>query len=275
MYLAPIGSRCFSDIAVSAVGGPWWTTYFDENYLLEFEPLFEESINRAQVARLLEILGLPDSAALLDCPCGQGRHTHLLAETGFDVTGVDYSAPLLAIAQERGTGKRLRYRQGDMRALPQQWTDRFDAVLNLFTSFGFFDDPHDDVRVIREFARVLKPGGRLVWFGGSRDGVLARWVGGDSWTTKNGTAVSHDRTFDPLSGQITIQTTWRGPTGAGQRLHRIRLYTATRLDELCADAGLVVEAVYDGLRDRPLRRTSPEMLLVARKPLLPRKRAHG
>jgi SAM-dependent methyltransferase len=257
---------------VSAIDGPWWATYFDENYLLEFEPLFDEANNRAEVARLQELLELPDNAAILDCPCGQGRHAHLLAEAGFDVTGVDYSAPLLRIAKARGTGKRLRYRKGDMRALPSQWSDRYDAVLNLFTSFGFFDKPSDDARVIREFARVLKPGGRLVWFGGSRDGVVSRWVGRDSWTTKNGTAVSHDRAFDPVSGEITIQTTWRGPTGSGQRLHRIRLYTATRLDELCADAGLVVEAVYDGLTDRPLRRTSAEMLLVARKPLLPRKR---
>lgn len=250
----------------------WWETYFDESYLLEFEPLFEEAINRAEVTRLMEVLELPDGAAILDCPCGQGRHAHLLAEAGYDVTGVDYSMPLLRIAKARGTGKRLRYRRGDMRSLPTTFTGRFDAVVNLFTSFGFFDDPADDALVIREFARVLAPGGRLVWYGGSRDGVVARWVGRDRWKTRNGTTVSHDRAFDPISGEITIQTTWRGPTGSGQRRHRIRLYTATRLAELCLAAGLVVEGVYDGLKDRPLRRSSAEMLLVARKPLLPHKR---
>jgi SAM-dependent methyltransferase len=222
---------------------------------------------------LQELLELPDGARILDCPCGQGRHAHLLAEAGFDVTGLDYSAPLLRIARARGTGKRLRYARGDMRALPAGFTNRFDAVLNLFTSFGFFDDARDDATVIREFARVLAPGGRLIWYGGSRDGVVSRWVGRDSWTTTNGTTVHHDRAFDPVSGAITIQTAWRGPTGAGQRVHRIRLYTATRLAELCAEMGLVVEAVYDGLEDRPLRRTSAEMLLVARKPLLARARA--
>ena len=253
----------------------WWASYFDERYLLEFEPLFEESINRAQVTRLLELLGLPDGAAILDCPCGQGRHAHLLAEAGMDVTGIDYSEPLLRIAKARGTGKRLRYRRGDMRALPAEWTGRFNAVLNLFTSFGFFDDPTDDATVIAEFARVLAPGGRLVWHGGSRDGVVARWVARDSWQTSNGTKVNHDRVFDPVSGQITIQTKWRGEGGTAQRQHRIRLYTATRLSELCADAGLHVTAVYDGLEDRPLRRTSAEMLLVAEKPLLPRRRVRG
>ena len=251
---------------------PWWATYFDESYLLEFEPLFEETSNRAEVTRLIELLELPDGATILDCPCGQGRHAHLLAEAGYDVTGIDYSTHLLKIAKARGIGSRLRYRRGDMRTLPATWSGKFDAVLNLFTSFGFFDDPSDDAQVIQQFARVLAPGGRLVWYGGSRDGVVARWVGRDSWSTRNGTAVSHDRAFDPVSGQLTIHTTWRGPSGAGQRLHRIRLYSATRLAELCAESGLVVEAVYDGLHDRPLRRVSAEMLIVARKPLLPRRR---
>ncbi|MCC7052273.1 MAG: class I SAM-dependent methyltransferase [Gemmatimonadaceae bacterium] len=225
------------------------------------------------MTRLQELLELPDGARILDCPCGQGRHAHLLAEAGYDVTGLDYSLPLLRLARARGTGRRLRYKRGDMRALPAEWTGRFDAVLNLFTSFGFFDDAQDDARVIGEFARVLAPGGRLVWYGGSRDGVVARWVGRDSWKTADGTTVSHDRAFDPLSGEITIQTTWHGPSGSGQRMHRIRLYTATRLVELCAAAGLAVEAVYDGLEDRPLRRTSAEMLLVARKLVRPRQRA--
>jgi SAM-dependent methyltransferase len=152
-----------------------------------------------------------------------------------------------------------------MRKLPARWTRRFDAVVNLFTSFGFFTDPADDRRVIQEFARVLKPGGLLVWHGGSRDGVVARFLARDWWTVKDGTVVAHERSFDPLSGVLTIRSTFRGPRRSGEREHRIRLYTATRLAELCADAGLVVEQAFDGWRDRPMRRTSSEMLLVARR----------
>jgi hypothetical protein len=58
---------------------------------------------------------------------------------------------------------------------------------------------------------------------------------------------------------------WRRGTKSGTREHRLRLYTATRLAELCADAGLVVEQAFDRFSDRSLRRTSSEMLLVARK----------
>ena len=245
--------------------GEWWQDYFDEHYLREFEPLFALERDRREVGRAMEILGLPSGSRLLDVPCGQGRHAHLLAEAGFDVDGLDYSPHLLARARARGTARTLRYTRGDMRRLPGRWTGRFDAVLNLFTSFGFFVDPNDDGRVIAEFARVLRPDGALLFHAGSRDGLMARFLDRDWWRTSDGTLVGQERSFDSLSGVLTIQSTWDGPNGSGSREHRIRIYTPTRIAELCAAAGLVVEEAYDGWRDRPLGRRSSEMLLVARK----------
>lgn len=210
-------------------------------------------------------MGLPVGARVLDVPCGQGRHAHLLAEAGYDVRGVDLSRKLLEIANARGTGSNLKYTRADMRRLPSSWTAHFDAVVNLFTSFGFFLDPADDARVMGEFARVLKPGALLVWHGASRDGVMARFLERDWWTTQNGTVIGHEREFDPLSGVLAVRSTWRGPKSSGEREHRIRLYTATRLAELCRDAGLIVTLALDGWRDRPLTRRSSEMLLLARK----------
>jgi ubiquinone/menaquinone biosynthesis C-methylase UbiE len=243
----------------------WWASYFDAQYLKEYEPLFALERDRREVARLMEVMALPSGARILDVPCGQGRHAHLLAEAGFDVDGLDYSRELLAIARKRGSGPTLRYTRGDMRRLPAKWSRRFDAVTNLFTSFGFFVDPRDDARVIGEIARVLRPGGILVWHGGSRDGVMRRFLARDWWQTEDGTMIGHQRSFDPLSGVLTVASTWQGRRTSGSREHRIRLYTATRLAELCAEAGLVVEAGYDGWKERPLRRSSSEMLLVARK----------
>jgi ubiquinone/menaquinone biosynthesis C-methylase UbiE len=246
--------------------GEWWQDYFDNQYLLEYEPLFTLERDRKEAARLIDVLGLPSGSRILDVPCGQGRHAHLLAEAGFDVDGLDYSVNLLARARRRGTGPTLRYTRGDMRKLPARWTGRFDAVLNLFTSFGFFAEPADDRRVIAEFARVLAPGGVLVWHGGNRDGVMARFLHRDWWRTTDGTIIAHERTFDGLSGVLTVHSVWRGPSGQGTREHRIRLYTPTRLAELCADAGLIVEQAFEAFTERPLTRRSSEMLLVARKP---------
>src|SRR5512133_2667996 len=257
VYLDPMGKR--------AQRREWWQSYFDSQYLLEYEPLFSLERDRHEVARLLDVMALPSGARVLDVPCGQGRHAHLLAEAGFDVDGLDYSADLLTLARDRGTGRRLRYTEGDMRRLPARWSGRFDAVVNLFTSFGFFLDPRDDERVVREFARVLKPGGLFVFHGGSRDGVMARFLERDWWKANDGTIVAHERSFDPLSGVLTIRSTFEGPRASGEREHRIRLFTATRLAELCAAAGMIVTEAFDGFRDRPLSRRSSEMMLVARK----------
>lgn len=210
-------------------------------------------------------MALPAGSRILDVPCGQGRHAHPLAEAGYRVDGLDFSAHLIDIAKARGTGPSLRYRQGDMRRLPAKWTGRFDAVLNLFTSFGFFTNASDDAATIRQFARVLKSGGILVWHGGSRDGVMSKFLSRDWWKSNDGTMIGHERAFDPLSGILTIRTAWEGPSGRGTREHRIRLYTASRLAELCLDAGLVVEQAFSGFDDRPLTRRSGEMMLVARK----------
>lgn len=221
------------------------------------------------MARLCEVLGeLPSGARVLDVGCGQGRHARLLAEAGFRVDGLDYSKDLIDLARRQAPAslaRTLRYRRGDMRRLPTAWTGRFDAVVNLFTSFGFFDTPSEDAAVVAGVARVLKPGGLFVWHGGSRDGVVARFLGRDWWLAGDGTMIGHERRFDPLSGQLTIDTTWRGRRSSGERSHRIRLYTATRLAELCATHGMVVEQAFDGWADRPLRRRSSEMLLVARR----------
>lgn len=241
----------------------WWESAFDSHYLVEYRPLFSPERDRQEVARIVELLELPTGSRILDVPCGQGRHSHLLAEAGFDVDGLDYSPDLLAVARKRGTGKTLRYTRGDMRKMPARWSRRFDAVLNLFTSFGFFAHPADDVKVVKEFARVLKPGGLLVWHGGSRDGVMARFLARDWWNSAD-TMFAHEREFDPVSGILTVESHWRRGTKYGTRQHRLRLYTATRLAELFSDVGLIVEAAYDGFSDRPLKRTSSEMLLVAR-----------
>ncbi|MBA3890869.1 MAG: methyltransferase domain-containing protein [Gemmatimonadaceae bacterium] len=254
--------------------GDWWASYFDADYLTEYGPIFDLQRDRREVARLVELLALPAGARVLDLPCGQGRHAHLLAEAGFDVDGVDYSPDLLAAARQRGTGRTLRYTRADMRQLPARWSGRFDAVVNLFTSFGFFADPADDARTIAEVARVLAPGGMFIFHAGSRDGVMAKFLTRDWWRTSDGTTITQERSFDPLSGQLTIETSSAGPSAFVAREHRIRLYTATRIAELCAANGLTVTEAHDGWRDRPLTRRSGEMLLVAHKapPVSPMRR---
>lgn len=250
----------------SAPPKDWWRSYFDAGYLTEYSPVFDVVEERSQVARLVDLLALPHGSRVLDLACGQGRHAHLLAEAGFNVDGYDLSRDLLKVAKERGSGPTLRYKRGDMRKLPILWRRRFDGAVNLGTSFGFFDEPTDDARVLAQVARVLKPGGVFVWQGGNRDALTAHFLRGDEWKTHDGSRVRQDRSFDALSGFLTIDSTWSRRRQVERRRHRIRLYSATHLSGLMVDAGLEVVAAFDGFTLDPLRRESHEMLLVARRP---------
>jgi SAM-dependent methyltransferase len=223
--------------------------------------MFTESRNRAEVARVIDVAGLPLGARVLDCPSGQGRHAKLFAEAGLDVTALDYSQELLDEAGRGGGTPGMRLVRGDIRSLPSRWKGRFDAVVSLGASFGFFATPAEDEATIASYAAVIRPGGALVLHAANRDGIVAGFIEKDWWESEDSTLVLHEREFDPLSGMLTVRTTLRRGARSRRRAYRLRLYTATSLAAMCARHSLLVVGAYDGWRDRSLRRTSGEMLL--------------
>ena len=122
-------------------------------YDAEFDPSPLEGAQHQAVVRLLgDVPG-----RLLDVGCGTGARAAGLAELGWDVTGVDLSADMLRRARERG----LDVVQADATALPFE-DATFDAVVSMWTHTDVGDFP----AVVREVARVLRPGGPFVYAGG-------------------------------------------------------------------------------------------------------------
>ena len=158
-----------------------------------------EQIERAreQVEQVLELIDLdsgPDADAdpdedkqILDMPCGVGRHAIVLADCGFAVTGVDNTTPYLDTARERaaaaGIEGSIEFVERDMRAFDQE--GKFDAAINLYTSFGYFDDRADDERVAWNFHDALKPGGALVMGIASKETLAGRFRK-RTWEQRNG-----------------------------------------------------------------------------------------
>ena len=134
---------------------------FNEDYLYFYEQILTPEQTEQDVEKIVELLDLPPGAEILDCPCGHGRIANALAQRGFRVTGLDSSEFFLehARADASARGVDVEFVQGDMRAIP--WRDRFDALVNWFTSFGYFSDDQNK-EVLAQFHDALKPGGKFV-----------------------------------------------------------------------------------------------------------------
>jgi 2-polyprenyl-3-methyl-5-hydroxy-6-metoxy-1,4-benzoquinol methylase len=134
---------------------------FNEDYLYFYEKILTPEQTEEDVEKIVELLDLPPGAEILDCPCGHGRIANALAARGFRVTGLDASEFFLerARADASSRGVEVEYVQGDMRAIP--WRGRFDALVNWFTSFGYFSDDQNKA-VLAQFHNALKPGGKFV-----------------------------------------------------------------------------------------------------------------
>jgi len=133
----------------------WYSSWFDSPY---YHILYKDrGQEEAQgfMNHLTAFLKLPKQSEILDLACGKGRHSIYLNELGYDVIGADLSSSSIAYAKQF-ENQTLHFEKHDM-CFP--YPKKFDAVFNLFTSFGYFEAEEDNLRTIRAIKEELKPGG--------------------------------------------------------------------------------------------------------------------
>jgi ubiquinone/menaquinone biosynthesis C-methylase UbiE len=213
----------------------------------------------AQALAAARLAACPEGGALLDVPCGFGRHSIPLARAGYKVTGVDRSGALLGEAQRRGQG--IEFVQADYRQLPFA-DDSFDAALNLFTSLGYLGD-EEDVKVLAEIRRVLRPGAKLLIETSHRDALVKRWSDNNWRLMGEGRVLLENRTFDPAAGVAQTTQTLVEPDGSREsRTWSVRCYTATELAAMVERAGFAEFKCWGGFEFEPLTATS-RLVIVA------------
>ena len=143
----------------------WWRRIFNSMYLkTDSDVVEDEGITQYELDLFTGFLGLTPDQVILDLACGQGRHALGLARMGFrEVHGLDRSHYLINKARQvsQNEGLKAKFKEGDARKLPYA-TDTFDAVMILGNSFGYFENMEDDLKVMKEVFRVLKPGGKFL-----------------------------------------------------------------------------------------------------------------
>jgi SAM-dependent methyltransferase len=228
----------------------WWQTFFDAEYLEVWAPLHGPERCEDEADVLWELLRLDEGSTVLDAPCGAGRLCFPLARRGARVTGVDYSADLLAAAEaeiaELELGDEIELYRADLR----DPLDRrgFDAAINMFSSLGYGTDS-DDLAIFETTAAALKPGGRYFVDTMHRDVVVARRARGARTGSRleDGTLMVEDQRFDPLSGRIETTWHWSGAGKSGQKSASIRTYTATEILGLAERAGFALVSAHEGV----------------------------
>jgi D-alanine-D-alanine ligase len=142
----------------------WWRNIFNYLYLKTDADVVDDlNITRKEVDLFSTILNLSTDDTILDLCCGQGRHALEINKRGFKVEGLDRSRYLIQKAKASAKKENLsvKFKEGDARKLPFP-PDSFEVVMMLGNSFGYFETVQDDLRILKEIFRVLKPWGRLL-----------------------------------------------------------------------------------------------------------------
>jgi SAM-dependent methyltransferase len=253
---------------VSTLVAPgWYETFFDEHWLTISSHTHPPEKSAAEVEFLIAGLGLEPGQRVLDIPCGHGRHSVELARRGMRVVGVDLSAEPLELARSaaRAAGVELDLRRVDMREI--EFRDEFDAALNLWTSFGYFETEAEDRLVLDRVLRALRPGGAFVIETINLYGVLRRFEPRAWHELGDGRLLLEERAFDPWTGRM--HSGWTLVEPSGERIEMsfaTRAYTLVELSGMMLDAGFEVEGAWGDYQGSDYGVDSRRMIVLARRP---------
>lgn len=230
----------------------WYQEWFGEEYL-ELYSHRDENEARLQVGFFRDSFGAV-TAPVLDLACGMGRHLQELRAAGYTAIGCDLSYTLLRTGlREYGP---MAVARADMRSLPF-CSGSFGALVNFFTSFGYFSTEEENNGVVLEMARVLERGAVFLFDYLNVHRELAKLVQSEIRETPTGT-IRIERWFDPFDRSFNKRIT----IGDKRYLERVRGYDLDEISVMFTTAGLMIDAAFGDFDGSPFERSSPRLILV-------------
>lgn len=245
----------------------WEAMYADEKFSWFWPPAYEPNADPPELASILTLLNAQPGARILDLACGLGWLTIPLALRGFQVTALDLSTALLSRAKQAAerAGAAIEWVQGDMRHLPDEWTNSFDFVIFTLSEFGCFTEQADNQKVLNEVARILQGNGRfLLDIVVNRDGLVNQ---GDTinYLEGDGFFVVQQWSLDLLTGIHKRVFRWYDKGQLQETQWQIQTYTPPEVKQMLEQAGFQVLGAYSSLGGKVLSRDSDGMTFLAQK----------
>lgn len=244
---------------------PW---YEQDRFWIEAELILfskqRQADAKAEVDNIISLTGIKPDMKILDLGCGIGRHALELARRGFEVTGVDRTESYLATARNNAQKENLQvdYVQEDMRAFRRP--SGYDAVISMFTSFGYFEDPEDDRKVATSMLASLRSDGVLLIDVVGQEIVKRIWQDKD-WHEDEGVFLleehSHNEDWSWCENRWIL---FKDGKKTEQRFSN-RLYSAEMMTSLLLKTGFSRTEVYGSLAGTPYDETAQRLVVVGRK----------
>jgi SAM-dependent methyltransferase len=238
-----------------------------EGYLTT--PMSLEQRTNRELNGITTLLDLKVGQWILDCPCGYGRHSIGLARRGFNVVGSDINGEMLAPALTNSAGlSNIRFVKENMRDV--NYKEEFNAVLNLFFSFGFFESEEDNLATLENFYNALKPGGKFMMH---TDINVPRITSGSYKLHEKRNLISGKQleiveSYNPSDKRLSGQWILHSQDGARQELapYNHRIYTFDDFAEDCRAIGFGKIEGFGDWEGSPLTDESEDMIVIAHKP---------
>ncbi len=235
---------------------------FGDDYLHFYSGELTDERSQKEADLIVRLLDLKPEMRVLDIPCGHGRIAQRLAAFGCSVVGIDSSERFLAVA--RRAAPSVDFRPADMRHFTAD--AEFDAIVNWFTSIGYYDDATDRA-ILAGWRKALKPGGKLIVEHQNRERIIAliAHIGdhSDHFVDRGNDLLVDRTTYDPASGRMNTE---RISVRDGQ-VHRyhfsVRSFSFNELRQWLLDAGFAEVDGY-GPDGEPYGLQSRRMVAVAR-----------
>ena len=217
-----------------------------------------------EVEQIVSLLKLEPGVSICDLCCGPGRHSLELGRLGYCVTGVDRTGLYIEQAKKKANkqGLNIRFVQDDMKSFREP--NSFDAVINVFTSFGFFEDATDDKRVLENVYESLIEGGKFIIDIMGKE-VLARIFREKRWFEEDGVIILEESKLS--EDWSSVESRWIKIRDGKRDEFRftLRLYSAAQLSELLKSCGFRQLEIYGDLSGSPYDLTAKRLVVVAHK----------
>jgi SAM-dependent methyltransferase len=242
----------------------WWRSHFDDN------PTYRPANQiKARIEGVERFLALEPRSRVLDLACGSGRQALELARRGHRVLGVDGAEEALSQARTAARGERLNvhFLKMDIRQIP--YRAEFDAVVNLFSSFGYFASERDDLKALDAARKALKPGGKLLLDLLNKEWLMRHfepnfWEQGEDG---RGSVVLDQISFNFENGRLDNHRTIVAKDGTrAPSFVSFRVYTLTELKALLAQAGLTYQRCWGSFDGAAYGMDTSRMIVLAEKP---------